>query len=80
MFGKYWKVVDFEFHRDPISMATQNQGSLMDYKHLGNWCLVWGISRRWKGLGLVFSGFFLFLRHFENNVTALISLDSKTNV
>jgi hypothetical protein len=78
MFGKILESGDFEFHLRSYFMATQNQGSLMDYSTWGTGAGLGYFSPRWKGLGLGFSGFFVF-RHFENNVTAIDPLTQRTN-
>lgn len=78
LFGKILESGDFEFHLRSYFMATQNQGNLLDYSTWGTGAGLGYFSPRWKGLGLGFSGFFVF-RHFENNVTAIDPLTQRSN-
>lgn len=78
LFGKILESGDFEFHLRSYFMATQNQGSLLDYSTWGTGAGLGYFSPRWKGLGLGFSGFFVF-RHFENNITAIDPLTQSSN-
>ncbi|MEN2281091.1 hypothetical protein AAGF08_03065 [Algoriphagus sp. SE2] len=78
LFGKVLKEGKFEFHLRSYFMATQNQGYLLDYQTWGTGAGIGYFSPRWKGLGLGFSGFFVF-RHFENNVTAIDPLTQSPN-
>jgi hypothetical protein len=70
LFGNVLKKGSFEFHLRSYFMATQNQGSLLDYNTWGTGAGIGYFSPRWKGFGVGFSGFFVF-RHFEKNVTAI---------
>ncbi len=78
LFGKVLKEGRFEFHLRSYFMATQNQGNLLDYQTWGTGAGIGYFSPRWKGLGMGFSGFFVF-RHFENNVTATDPLTQSSN-
>jgi hypothetical protein len=78
LFGKILESGDFEFHLRSYFMATQNQGSLLDYSTWGTGAGIGYFSPRWKGFGMGFSGFFVF-RHFENNVTAIDPLTQSSN-
>ena len=68
LFGKVLETGSFEFHLRSYFMATVNQGELTDYSTWGTGAGIGYFSPRWKGLGVGFSGFFVF-RHFENNIT-----------
>lgn len=70
LFGRVLESGDFEFHLRSFFMATQNQGSLLDYSTWGTGAGLGYFSPRWKGFGVGFSGFFVF-RHFEHNITKL---------
>lgn len=78
LFGKVLQSGEFEFHLRSYFMATQNQGSLLDYSTWGSGAGLGYFSPRWKGLGVGFSGFFVF-RHFENNVTKLDPITQSQN-
>jgi len=78
LFGKVLRKGRFEFHLRSFFMATQNQGSLLDYNTWGTGAGLGYFSPRWKGFGMGFSGFFVF-RHFENNVTAIDPLTESKN-
>lgn len=78
LFGKVLQKGRFEFHLRSYFMATQNQGSLLDYSTWGTGAGIGYFSPRWRGLGAGFSGFFVF-RHFENNVTAIDPLTQSSN-
>lgn len=68
LFGDKLKTGHFEFHLRSFYMHTENQPGLLDYSTWGTGAGLGYFSPRWKGLGLGFSGFFVF-RHFENNIT-----------
>jgi hypothetical protein len=68
LFGKVLETGSFEFHLRSYFMATVNQGELTDYSTWGTGAGIGYFSPRWKGLGVGFSGFFVF-RHYENNIT-----------
>lgn len=68
LFGDQLKTGSFEFHLRSFYMHTENQPGLLDYSTWGTGAGLGYFSPRWKGLGLGFSGFFVF-RHFENNIT-----------
>lgn len=70
LFGKVLETGSFEFHLRSYFMATVNQGELTDYSTWGTGAGIGYFSPRWKGLGIGFSGFFVF-RHYENNITEL---------
>lgn len=78
LFGKVLESGEFEFHLRSFFMATQNQGTLLDYSTWGTGAGLGYFSPRWKGFGVGFSGFFVF-RHFENNVTAIDPLTQSSN-
>lgn len=69
MFGKILNSGKFEFHLRSYYMHTENAPGLLDYSTWGTGAGLGYFSPRWKGLGVGFSGFFVF-RHFENNLTA----------
>jgi len=68
MFGKVLNTGDFEFHLRSYFMHTNNVDGLLDYSAWGTGAGLGYFSPRWKGLGVGFSGFFVF-RHLENNLT-----------
>ncbi len=68
LFGNQLKNGHFEFHLRSFYMHTENQAGLLDYSTWGTGAGLGYFSPRWKGLGVGFSGFFVF-RHFENNLT-----------
>jgi hypothetical protein len=68
LFGEQLKTGYFEFHLRSFYMHTENQEGLLDYSTWGTGAGLGYFSPRWKGLGVGFSGFFVF-RHFENNLT-----------
>lgn len=68
LFGEQLKTGHFEFHLRSFYMHTENQEGLLDYSTWGTGAGLGYFSPRWKGLGVGFSGFFVF-RHFENNLT-----------
>ncbi|MBC6368671.1 hypothetical protein [Algoriphagus sp. AK58] len=68
MFGKILNTGKFEFHLRSYYMHTENAPGLLDYSTWGTGAGLGYFSPRWKGLGVGFSGFFVF-RHFENNLT-----------
>lgn len=68
LFGERLKTGHFEFHLRSFYMHTENQEGLLDYSTWGTGAGLGYFSPRWKGLGVGFSGFFVF-RHFENNLT-----------
>lgn len=70
MFGKILNKGLFEFHLRSFYMHTENVSGLLDYSTWGTGAGLGYFSPRWKGLGVGFSGFFVF-RHFENNLTRL---------
>ncbi|TDQ18465.1 hypothetical protein DFQ04_0267 [Algoriphagus boseongensis] len=70
MFGKILNSGHFEFHLRSFFMYTGNEPGLLDYSTWGTGAGLGYFSPRWKGLGIGFSGFFVF-RHFENNITIL---------
>jgi hypothetical protein len=70
LFGKVLREGSFEFHLRSFFMSTVNQGDLMDYSTWGTGAGLGYFSPRWKGLGVGFSGFFVF-RHYENNIKEL---------
>jgi hypothetical protein len=70
LFGDRLKTGQFEFHLRSFYMHTENQVGLLDYSTWGSGAGLGYFSPRWKGLGIGFSGFFVF-RHFENNITLL---------
>lgn len=70
MFGKVLNTGDFEFHLRSYFMHTNNSHNLLDYSAWGTGAGLGYFSPRWKGLGVGFSGFFVF-RHFENNLKEL---------
>lgn len=70
LFGDKLKTGHFEFHLRSYYMHTENQEGLLDYSTWGTGAGLGYFSPRWKGLGVGFSGFFVF-RHFENNLTIL---------
>ncbi len=78
LFGNVLKKGRLEFHLRSYFMATQNQGSLLDYTTWGTGAGIGYFSPRWKGFGIGFSGFFVF-RHFEKNVTAIDPLTQSPN-
>ncbi|SDA42603.1 hypothetical protein SAMN03080617_00378 [Algoriphagus alkaliphilus] len=67
LFGDKLKTGNFEFHLRSFYMHTENQKGLLDYSTWGSGAGLGYFSPRWKGLGVGFSGFFVF-RHFENNI------------
>lgn len=64
LFGDKLKTGTFEFHLRSYFMHTENQADLLDYSTWGTGAGLGYFSPRWKGLGIGFSGFFVF-RHFE---------------
>lgn len=78
LFGKLLKTGSFEFHLRSYMMGTVNQGALTNYSTWGTGAGVGYFSPRWKGLGVGFSGFFVF-RHFENHITELDPLTGMPN-
>ena len=68
MFGTILNSGKFEFHLRSYFMRTDNEAGLLDYSTWGTGAGLGYFSPRWKGLGIGFSGFFVF-RHFENNIT-----------
>lgn len=70
MFGKLLNKGLFEFHLRSYYMHTENASGLLDYSTWGTGAGLGYFSPRWKGLGVGFSGFFVF-RHFENNIQLL---------
>lgn len=78
LFGKVLESGKFEFHLRSYFMATVNQGDLIDYSTWGTGAGLGYFSPRWKGLGVGFSGFFVF-RHYENNVTQLDPITGAAN-
>lgn len=78
LFGEVLESGGFEFHLRSFFMATQNQGSLLDYSTWGSGAGLGYFSPRWKGFGVGFSGFFVF-RHYEHNVTAIDPTTQSTN-
>lgn len=70
MFGKVLNTGDFEFHLRSYFMHTNNSHDLMDFSAWGTGAGLGYFSPRWKGLGIGFSGFFVF-RHLENNLKEL---------
>ena len=66
-FGKVLNTGDFEFHLRSYFMHTNNSHNLLDYSAWGTGAGLGYFSPRWNGLGIGFSGFFVF-RHFENNL------------
>lgn len=70
MFGKVLNAGDFEFHLRSYYMHTNNSHGLLDYSAWGTGAGLGYFSPRWKGLGVGFSGFFVF-RHLENNLKEL---------
>lgn len=70
LFGDKLKTGNFEFHLRSFFMHTENQAGLLDYSTWGTGAGLGYFSPRWKGLGIGFSGFFVF-RHFETNLTSL---------
>ena len=67
MFGKVLNKGDFEFHLRSYFMHTNNSKELLDFAAWGTGAGLGYFSPCWKGLGVGFSGFFVF-RHFENNL------------
>lgn len=78
LFGKVLKSGTFEFHLRSFFMGTVNQGPLTDYSTWGTGAGLGFFSPRWKGLGIGFSGFFVF-RHYENNITSLDPITGMSN-
>lgn len=78
LFGDKLKAGSFEFHLRSYFMRTENQQGLLDYSTWGTGAGLGYFSPRWKGLGIGFSGFFVF-RHFENNLTVLDPLTGLEN-
>lgn len=76
MFGKVLNTGDFEFHLRSYFMHTNNSKELLDYAAWGTGAGLGYFSPRWKGLGVGFSGFFVF-RHFQNN---LMKVDPQTGL
>ena len=76
MFGKVLNTGDFEFHLRSYFMHTNNSHNLLDYSAWGTGAGLGYFSPRWKGLGVGFSGFFVF-RHFQNN---LMKVDPQTGL
>jgi len=70
MFGNLLNKGLFEFHLRSFYMHTENASGLLDYSTWGTGAGLGYFSPRWKGLGVGFSGFFVF-RHFENNLQLL---------
>ncbi|WP_157359649.1 hypothetical protein [Algoriphagus mannitolivorans] len=68
MFGTILNSGKFEFHLRSYFMMTENEPGLLDYSTWGTGAGLGYFSPRWKGIGIGFSGFFVF-RHFENNIT-----------
>jgi hypothetical protein len=68
LFGDRLKTGNFEFHLRSYYMHTENAPGLLDYSTWGTGAGLGYFSPRWKGLGVGFSGFFVF-RHYENNLT-----------
>jgi hypothetical protein len=68
LFGEQLKTGHFEFHLRSFYMHTENRAGLLDYSTWGTGAGLGYFSPKWKGLGVGFSGFFVF-RHFENNLT-----------
>jgi hypothetical protein len=68
MFGKILNTGKFEFHLRSYFMHTNNADGLLDYSAWGSGAGLGYFSPRWKGLGVGFSGFFVF-RHLERNLT-----------
>jgi len=68
MFGSILNSGQFEFHLRSYLMMTENEPGLLDYSTWGTGAGLGYFSPRWKGLGIGFSGFFVF-RHFENHIT-----------
>jgi hypothetical protein len=76
MFGKILNTGKFEFHLRSYFMHTNNVEGLLDYSAWGTGAGLGYFSPRWKGLGVGFSGFFVF-RHLERNLTVA---DPKTGL
>jgi hypothetical protein len=76
MFGKILNTGKFEFHLRSYFMHTNNAVGLLDYSAWGTGAGLGYFSPRWKGLGIGFSGFFVF-RHLERNLTVA---DPKTGL
>ena len=60
MFGKVLNTENFEFHLRSYFMHTNNSKELLDYSAWGTGAGLGYFSPRWKGLGVGFSGFFVF--------------------
>lgn len=78
LFGNQLKNGHFEFHLRSYYMHTENQAGILDYSTWGTGAGLGYFSPRWKGLGVGFSGFFVF-RHFENNLTKVDPITGLSN-